>query len=174
MYRFLRCQPHPKCPDLQGWYLEVCPDDTETVCELHCGVCHFYYIKFGMDPHLKRHLKPDSEEGILKNPIRLAAKWLQSVEHFLLRGEAVLVNSNGGLMPRDGAIVLATVENDKMQWPEHWDDEVITISRWSEARHYYLASNKDRVFVPPKYVRYDDARHEALRYTPADRIKSKE
>jgi hypothetical protein len=30
-YRFHRCQSHAKCPDLTGWYLELRPDDAETV-----------------------------------------------------------------------------------------------------------------------------------------------
>jgi hypothetical protein len=151
--------------DLQGWYLEVRPDDLDPILDLHRGICYRLYGKFGMDPCIERHLKPDSEEGVLKNPIRLAAGWLQSMEKYLMAGETVLVNSNGGLMPLDGTTVLATIEKDAMEWPDHWDDEVITISRWPRGHHYYLSSNKGRVFVPPKYARYDDAVQAAFVYT---------
>lgn len=104
------------------------------------------------------------------NPLRLAAKWLQSVENCLLAG-AVLINSNGGLMPREGAVVLDSVESDKLDWPEKFEDEIITISRWEGAKHYYLSSNKGRIFVPDKYNEYADARRAALRHT--DQVVSK-
>jgi hypothetical protein len=171
--RFHRCQCHAKCPNLQGWYLEVQPDDNETVFRLHRGVAHLYFAKFGMNPHLK----PDSDEGILYNPIKLAAQWLVGIERFLTRGQAVLVNSNGGMMPLDGTIILETREidtKDGYKWPDDFaDDEIVTISRWPEAKHYYLSSSKDRIFAPEKYTVYEAARRVALRRVPAARIKTK-
>jgi len=122
--------------------------------KVHKGVTGLYYFKFGMDPHVD----PTGPY----NPIKLAAQWLLSVERYLLTGEAVLVNSNGGLMPRIGAIVLGEVESDKLIWPDHYEDEVLTISRWPERRHYYLCSNKGRIFVPDKHNTFEDAHKAAL------------
>jgi len=110
----------------------------------------------------------------LYNPIKLAAGWLLSVERFLVQGEAVLVNANGGMMPLAGAMILDTVESDDPHWDDRYDDERITISRWPAGKHWYLSSNKGRVFCPAKYDSLDEARQEAMRYVPADRIKTKE
>lgn len=160
-YRFVRCQTHPKCPDVIGWYLVLEPGDIDTLMKLHKGVCYFYFHKFGMDPHLK----PDTKEGYLKNPVRLAASWLQSIEKFLLEGITLAINSNGGIAPLDSVTILSEHQRETISWPDYYDDEVITISRWPEGRHYYLSSNKDRIFVPPKYVEYKAAHHAAQRYT---------
>jgi hypothetical protein len=169
-YRFHRCQTHAKLPDLQGWYLEVQPDDNDTLFRLHRGVAHLHFAKFGMDPHIK----PDSDQGILYNPLKLAAQWLVGIERCLTAGEAVLVNSNGGLMPLDGTIILETRDLAEIDWPDDFsDDEIVTISRWPEAKHYYLSSSQDRVFVPEKYTIDTAARRIALRRVPADRIKAR-
>jgi hypothetical protein len=170
-YRFHLCQPHAKCPDLTGWYLEIRPDDAETVMKVHKGVAYLYFFKFGMDPHIQK----DEVLRFHYGPVKLAARWLQTVEHYLLRGEAILVNSNGGIMPLEDAIILETVESDNISWNDRFDDEVITLSRWPQAKHWYLSSSKhQRVFVPGKYDTYDEAYWEALRYVPADRLKIKE
>lgn len=169
MYRFARCQPHNKCPDLLGWYLILGPNDLEALMKLHKGVAHLYFAKFGMDPHIK----PNSEEGILKNPIRLAALWLVTMEKFLIRGETIFINWTGGMMTYDESKIRTIVEREKMIWPsdEFDPEEVITISRWPQAHHYYLSSSKSRVFVPPKYVRYEDAKQTAELYTTDVRSK---
>lgn len=129
-YRFHRCRPHARCPNLTGWYLELRPDDVDTLMKLHKGVVRLYFFKFGMDPHIE----PDGPY----NPIKLAAAWLQSVERYLMNGETLLVNSNGGIMPMDGVKVLETVESDDICWDNRYDDEIITVSRWPQARHWYL------------------------------------
>ena len=163
MYRFHLCQTHPKCPDLRGWYLELKPGDFVTLMDVHVGVCHLYWSKFGLNPHI--------DPSGPYNPLVLAAKWMQSVERFLLSGETVLINSLGGMLPGK-AKVLDTVELDKLEWPDLFDDEVITISRWPEGKHYYMSSNRDRIFCPSSHNTYEVARSVALRYVTADRIKS--
>ena len=65
MYHFSRCRPHPDCPDLQGWYLILKPDDVETLAKVHRGVAHSLYAKFGTDPKV--------DPGGMQNPIRLGA-----------------------------------------------------------------------------------------------------
>jgi hypothetical protein len=161
-YRFHRCQTHPKIPDMQGWYLELRPDDPETLMKIHRGVAALYFVKFGQGPHFK------------DNPhyswSKLAAQWLVSVERLLWSGP-VFVNENGGILPADSIISLEVVESEHIDWDVRYEDEVITIARWPEGNHYYLASNKHRIFVPDKYNHYADARNTALRFVTADRIK---
>ncbi len=157
MYHFARCQPRANCPDLQGWYLILKPGDVETLERLHRGVAHLYYAKFSKDSH--------ADPGGVQNPIRLGALWLVTVERFLARHVTLAINSSGGMSPLDDLKVLATAESTVMVWPNHHEGEVITISRWKDSKHFYLSSNRDRVFVPPKYVRYEDALHMAQIYT---------
>lgn len=162
MYRFVRCIPNPRCPDTRGWYLVLKPDDLETLMKLHKGVASFYFCKFGMDPHLK----PDSVEGVLKNPVRLAALWLGTVEKFLSVRTTLIVNSRGGMLPLNSVEIITEVKSEKMHWPcERGGSEKITISRWPQTNHYYLSSNMGRIFVPPKYAHYEDARTVAEMYS---------
>lgn len=159
MYSFVRCQTHLACPNLQGWYLVLKRYDFAALMELHLGVTNLYYHKFGTNPHATEF------EIATYNPIVLATKWLSSIEHYLLNDTTLVVNSAGGMVPLDSVKVLATIESEKMVWPTIYKDEIITISRWPEGRHYYLSSNKNRIFVPPKYVQYEAARHTAKKYT---------
>jgi hypothetical protein len=73
------------------------------------------------------------------------------------------VNINGGMFPARESTILETVESDKIDWAIRYEDERITISRWPEARHYYLCSNRNRMFVPDKYNDYADALKAARR-----------
>ena len=168
-YRFHRVQCHPEIADLTGWYLEVGPGDYDTVTQLHRGVAHLYFARFGMDPHIK----PDSVECDVYNPIKLAAGWFIGIHKYLLAGEGVLVNCNGGLMPLHGSKILETVQRDDLDWPEDLDGEIITIMRWPQGRHFYLSSNRNRVFVPEKFNTFAAARSVALRHVHADKIKSR-
>lgn len=163
MYRFVRGQPNPRYPDLQGWYLVLAPDNLDALMKLHRGVAGLYYAKFGPDnPAVK---------SAYMGPIGLAALWLQSVEKLLGAGTTIAVNSCGGILPLKDLTVLSELESEKMDWPDIYPDEIVTISRWPEGRHYHLGSNRDRVFVPSKYVKYEDAKAAASRYT--DQIQDK-
>jgi hypothetical protein len=166
MYRFALCQTHPKCPDVQGWYLILEPDDLDTLMKLHKGVISLYYHTFGMDPHIDK-----SDLAWYYNPIRLGASWLGSMEKFLAAGTTLAVNYRGGMVSFDGLKVLNVIESKLLHWPDIQNDEVITISRWPHGHHYYLASDVGQVFVPDKYVRYEDARRAAEKYT--DNINDK-
>jgi hypothetical protein len=96
-----------------------------------------------------------------------------SVERYLLTGESVLVNCNGGIMPMHDTKILETVQSDDLDWNVQYDDEIVTISKWMIARHYYLCSNEGRLFVPDKHSTYEAAYRAALRHVPVERIKSK-
>lgn len=167
MYTFARCQPDSKYPDLQGWYLILRPGDFEALMELHTGVCHLYFSKFAMDPHLAKERLPGAY-----SPVVLAESWLKSVERYLLAGITVVVNPSGGMLPLSDVKVLATIEAKKMSWPTHFEGEIITISRWPKGLHYYLSSNMDRIFVPSKYTKYEDALGAAEKYTDKIKLKS--
>jgi hypothetical protein len=130
--------------------------------DLHRGVAQYYWYKFGKNPHLK-------DAATIYNPLTLANLWLKAVEKYRMDGIIIGVNSCGGIFPLDSVKVLATVEKDRMTWPTLHEGEVITISRWPEMPHWYLTSNKDRIFVPIKYTRCVDARRAAQVYT--DNIK---
>ena len=93
---------------------------------------------------------------------------------YLLRGETLLLNMSGGMMPMAGATILDTVESEELIWPDRHDDERITLSRWPQGRHWYLSSTTNRVFIPLKYVSYEEALKVARRYVPAARIRTKE
>ena len=160
MYNFVRCQTHPKCPDLQGWYLVLKPGDLETLEELHRGISAFYFQKYGLDPHLK------DEMLFLKHPVRLAAGWLETISKILVSGTTALVNFSGGILPPNGVTILSEITCEEMLWPDAFDpEEVITISRWPKGFHFYLTSSKDRVFVPPKYGSLEEALEVAELYT---------
>lgn len=159
-YRFVRCQTHPKCPDTQGWYLILEPGDLDTLEQVHRGVVHFYYYKFGLDPHIEK-----SELALFYNPIRLGANWLQTVEKFLFEGTTLAVNPSGGVTPLDSMIILAEIISEELDWPNHFEGEIIKISRWPKGQHYYLTSNKNRVFIPPSHKTYEQALRVAKKYT---------
>jgi len=166
MYKFVRCQTHPKCPDLQGWYLVLKPGDIETLEELHRGVSAFYLQKFGLDPHLQKDMSDPGTGAYLKHPVRLIALWLETIERYLATGKTVIVNSRGGMLALSDMKVLSEMPSEKLIWPDNCDpDEVITISRWPKGYHFYLTSNKERIFVPSKYDTLEEARQTAEKYT---------
>ena len=160
-YRFARCQVHPDFSDVQGWFLEVHGDDPQLLMALHKSITAKYCSMLGQDSH-----------GYGKDATRLAAAWLQALEQELHQGD-VLVNPAGGLVAKRDLIVLAEIKRRDLTWPEQFADEIITISKWPKRKHYYLCSNKSRVFVPEKFNTYRAARLTALRYVSAARIKSR-
>lgn len=166
MYQFARCQSHPNYPDMQGWYLVLKPGDVGTLMELHRAIARKYFCKFAMDPHLTMEKCPG-----FYGPVALAGKWLETVEKYLLQWDTIVVNSGGGLLTLADVKVLSTVESETMSWPDIYEDEVVTISRWSEGLHFYLSSNKDRIFSPGKYNTYEDALKAAKKYTENIRTK---
>ena len=160
-YRFLRCQVHPAFAEVQGWFLEVRDGDPQLLATLHRSIAAKYHSMLGQDSH-----------GCGQDAARLAAVWLRSLESALQEGD-VLVNPAGGFAAKRDLIVLAEVHTRDLTWPEQFDDEIITISRWPKGIHYYLCSNRERVFVPEKFTTCQAAREAALRYVPVERIRSR-
>lgn len=159
MHRFVRCQTHPACPDIVGWYLVLEPNDLMTIMDVHRGVAGLYFNRYNMDPHLREPALASHY-----NPVRLATLWLETVEKLLQEGP-IVVNSSGGCLLLDEVKVVAEQQSDKLVWPNYYEDEIITISRWEFGHHYWLASNKHRVFVPSKYKTYQKAHAAASNHT---------
>lgn len=166
MYKFAYCQPHPKCPDLKGWYLILEPGDIGTLMELHEGITRVYYYKYGLDSH-----PAHPELSRLYHPITLSGAWLTSIQKFQLTRTTLAITSSGGMIPLDGVKVLVREESKKFVWPDRWAWEEITISRWPRGQHYYLTSDRDRIFVPGKYNTYEEAHQVAQMYTTKIRDK---
>ncbi len=164
MYRFMLCET---APELSGWYLVVESDDHSLLEQVHKGVASMYYHKYGLDPHYVKAGRTHQ----LYNPLRLAAQWLATVVSQLATGHTVIVNSRGGWLPLDNMKVLDEITSSDMVWPDNADDEVITISKWPEGRHYYLTSRKGRIISPSKHTTYPAALEAAKKYSP--NIKNK-
>ena len=163
MYRFALCETAPMT---SGWYLIVEPDDHRLLVELHKGVASMYYSKYGLDPHYAK-----TNLAQMYNPIRLAGRWLATVASQLARGQTIIVNSRGGWLPLDSVLVLDEITATKMVWPDNGDDDVITISRWLEGRHYYLTSRKGQIISPSKCNTYSAALRVAEGYSKNVRSK---
>ena len=163
MYRFYRCQPHKKCPDLFGWYLELRPNDFATFTHLHLGIARFYLLKYGLNSH-----KFD-----MPTPAYLVNLWVTQIRKLLSAGTTLLINSAGGLVPKADITIVAEHLSDRMIWPDIYDDEIITLSKWPDRKHWYLCSNKNRIIVPDKYSTYEAAYEAALTFVPKGRITSR-
>jgi|WetSurMetagenome_2_1015567.scaffolds.fasta_scaffold48853_6 hypothetical protein len=152
MYRFHLCNTDLRFPDLQDWRIEIQPNDLDTLMKIHRGVAAVYLSRGGDDW------------------LMLSAQWFQSAVLYLWKGP-IVVNSCGGLLPLEDVVVLDTVDSEELDFHVRYDDEIITISRWPQGHHYYLASNKLRIFDPVKYISFAGAYQAALRFVSKDRIK---
>jgi hypothetical protein len=135
--------------------------------ELHEGVAHFYFVKFGSGG------SNAAAAALGINPIHMAAKWLEAVGAAQMRGETLVVNKVGGWSQFREDQVCSEKQSEQLTWPDYYEDEVITISMYElpEARHYYLTSNKERIFSPPKHNTYEAAERVAHIYT--DNVQTK-
>jgi hypothetical protein len=103
----------------------------------------------------------------------MAAGWLEAVGKAGMRGETLIVNAVGGWSPLNEDQVCSEKQSERLAWPDYYEDEVITISKYElpEAHHYYLTSNKERIFIPCKYRTYEAAERAAHTYT--DNVQTK-
>lgn len=183
MYTFLRIQTHQKCPNAQGWYLLLDPNNNELVMLIHARLTRSLYLRYGTDPHhfantgyskdtldeLQKTL-PKDILGYQYHPVVAGTKWLSKM---ITMQEPICVNAVGGWMLYDGAIVLAKQESEWLIFPEYFDDEIITISRWPQAAHFYLSSNRGRLFDTDKTNTLERAIEIAEDFVPKNRIKVK-
>jgi len=125
------------------------------------------------DPHLTP--KNDDIIPLCSNPIVLSARWLEARINDSLAGRTFIINMcGGGFYLDDSAVVVKTVYKETLEWDAVVDDEIITIRRWDGAPHWYLSSNKNRIFDINKYVRIEDAKRIALVYVDKDSIEIKD
>jgi len=157
---------------LEGWFLKLPLEDQELITRIHGMVTRNLYTIQKNDPHLQPPKNQDpTSPNIFYNPVRLGAAWLCAVEKQFLRGERfIFVNSAGGWMPYVERDIKATIRQNKLSWPTTYDDEIITVSRWPNAAHWYLSSNKNRLFDPGKYGTIEMARQAASAYVPPSQI----
>jgi hypothetical protein len=111
------------------WLLVLHPSDMEGIMAEHGRITLDMFLKECRDSHLCKAVA----EGLYPSAISLASKWFIFVASF---GRSVLVNSKGGWMPLDGAII---IEERYGQWPdESPSSRQITITRWQDGSHFYV------------------------------------
>lgn len=169
-YTFVRCRADDRFP-AEAWYLKIAWEDVELIDKMHAAVAKNMFMKFVIDPHMfDEKQRPKHEVADMVNPVKLAGGWVTTLHRICAEDGHALVNVVGGIRPpakKESAV--KTLE--KLSWPELLADERITLVQWPLAQHYYLKSNKDRLFSPAKYDSLDEAWKVALEYVPEGQIK---
>jgi hypothetical protein len=173
VYTFVNVQLHPKCPNLREWRLKLSLRDRRMVENMHRGMARSMLARSLRDPHIVVELDKSNAAGeynpLVQEPVLLAARWLQAVWMQELMGiEFILVNKVGGWCPYNPRDVNGTVENEDGRWPDPIEGEVITVKRWPNAQHWYLSSNKDRVFMEGKFNTIEEAKRYARMFVEKD------
>jgi len=110
--------------------------------------------------------------SVLYSPTRLVDGWSDTVDRLLDNDKAVYINVNGGIVPKDRSVkVVLREEKDEFAFPVTYEDEIIRVSCWKNGKHWYLSSNKDRIFVPEKFDTIAEATMESKKYVGEDRIE---
>ena len=162
---FAKVQTHPECPNLVGWYMKVTPDNWQAIDKLHASFCSKLFHKHNKDPH---NWKKD-DANPFSDVVRYGTLFLETLTRHQQNGETLYVNSRGGWMNDKGIKILAEIETEK--WPEEIEGEIITISKWPAGKHYYLASNKERIFLENKFDDVLLAREHAKLFVSEANIK---
>lgn len=117
------------------WLLRVEPNDLNTILDLHETMSRELFLKECKDKHLAKAVA----EGNYPSAVKLGAGYLKTL---LNLKESFLVNPLGGWQFVEGARVERWSESE--QWPVRTADadEVFTMTRWSDAQHFYVTSNK--------------------------------
>lgn len=191
-YTFHLCRLK-KCPNVMGWWQEVQPQEHHKVNMLHTGVAASLFMKSGVDPHndIRYSDKTDAIDerdflNVIRHPIILGGKYLATLtDQTLFRRKTLLVNSAGGWCYKDDTWeILETRELPTMAYPTDIDPkhnfvpteesdlykETIRITQWPDGTHFYLRSNKNRLFFPEKFDTYEQAFEEAKKYVAENRI----
>lgn len=176
-YTFVKCRPHPKCKKLVGWYLLLKSEDVETFERLHTRVTSDAYVRYAKDPHLfdQKTRMPKNGLALILNPFNVGAGWCETANRLLMEDGCILVNRVGGLMPMvPKEQIIKQIQSGDLCWPESSiKGEVINISQWTGGTHFYLSSNKKRIFVPEKFDTFDEAWEHAKNFVSEDKISFK-
>lgn len=190
-YTFHLCRLR-NCPNVIGWWQEIQPQEYQKVESLHRGVSAKLFMQCGVDPHNDIKYSDNTNDiderdflSVIRHPIILGAKYLNALnDQTLFKRNTLLVNRVGGWCHKDDSMeILETRTTEWMSWPEDIPEqfrpttqtedlykETIRISQWPDGTHFYLRSNKKRVFFPEKHDTYEAAFNEAKRYVTEDRI----
>lgn len=165
-----------KYPELKCWYLEISPKTSEHIETVHQALTIHLFLEAGIDPHWDKRV----DDAPFLHPIVLGANYLEClIRKVMHNGLTVLVNKNGGWIPKDDSInILETkVKNCfifPVDVPESLKSEHISISQWPNGKHYYLKSNRGRIFSPHKFDTFQEAFDAALKTgVPKENIYTK-
>lgn len=177
MYTFVQMKCHPKIRHLKVWCLKILAAEMDIFASIHTSVATHIFLRFGKDPHLFYQDMGEAreEESRFCTPLHLAGLWGETVERVLQEFGYVLINESGGLFPpRKPLRPLATVHQKECVWPDSYTkkyaDELITILRWQDGKHYYLKSNRGRIFLPDKHNSFRAAKAVAKNFVPSNKI----
>lgn len=169
-YTFVRCRADDRFP-AEGWYLKITWADQDAIDRMHKAVASSLFMKYVVDPHLfDDNHKPKNTIADLVDPLKLGGGWLSTLYRICDEFGHALVNPAGGIRPPSKQENVVKVL-DKLSWPVILDDEWITLMQWPNAQHYYLKSNKNRLFSPEKYETFDEAWKVAMELVPENRIR---
>jgi hypothetical protein len=173
-YTFVLCSPDARFPDYKDWYLKL--TDPKQIGDMHDMLTKVLDSKFGKDPHLfnQKTGEPVSSIAPIFHPSVLGAHWITTAISMFQQHGVVYVGALGQMFPPVNFVIHTELEKAKLAFPTEDNSEIITITKWKDGLHYYLSSNKGRIFEVSRYSNYDSAFKEAKRHVGTKRIKYKE
>ncbi len=174
MYTFELIQ-NGRCPSVQGWWLVVKPGEWGTVDLLHARITQSAFLGGGHQLPADESKMSASQKYAYANPVKVGAEWVQRVSSQIMDGETVYVNASGGwCLKGKQDKVLATESRSELSWPDTkddlWQGEIITIKQWGDGIHWYLLSNKSRIFDGKKNS-LEAAKEVARQYVAEENIR---
>lgn len=171
-YRFIRCET---ARNVEGWWLVLEASDLDTEMKVHRGVVAQAYHRFCRDPHMSEVVGNQrvakNEIADMLNPARIGAGFLTTRWKL---GGVVLVNSVGGMCPFDHRIVVhAELILDSLDWPQILEGEEIAVTQFPDGKHWYLKSNKGRIFDPIKFDTFRQAEKHAEKFVTREQISER-
>jgi len=168
---FLKIRPSASSKATE-WVVLVEKNDIDLITVLRNALAAKLFLKFKKDPHLYENEVPQNLMSVLYSPTRLIDGWSDTMDRLLNNDNAVYINVNGGIVPKDRSVkVVLREEKDEFAFPVTYEDEIIRVSCWKNGKHWYLSSNKDRIFVPEKFDTIAEATMESKKYVGEDRIE---
>jgi hypothetical protein len=140
---------------------------------VHRWISTKLFLKLGMNPHIFNQdgTPHDEVAAYYYHPIKLGAAWLTTAQKFMWQDGGFYVNPAGGILPLKslGSPILATQESSS--WPTSpIAGEIVYVTRWPQGEHYYLRSNRNRVFPFVKLDSMDEVREAVELNAPGAKI----
>jgi hypothetical protein len=189
-YTFRKIQCHEKIPDLTGWYWYINTDEA-----LLDYISRTKGISANSIHEVSKRLHPDDPfQGHYSDAVSLALDLkirttygegqkinlmtlTEEVNDILVKPKIDMYMSHPGIYlganligftPDCGQRVVHEIVKNEYDFPE--TDEIITISRWGDGKHFYLSSSTGRDFKK-KYNTYKQAEERALKFVDKDNIR---